>query len=385
MFILFLYFSIYELAQRYEIQLDFIDSNLHFIERTVPLYEQAKMTSVKDLKDYIEVHDFMDEEIGVEQKEDFTDYLHRKMPCQLKIDGKKKQYYDDARSTSTNVKAPPLVPFPEFIFDETFLDGKLSISDRDDNKDFRDGDFQDAYVNDIFPEETKSSSKFREAYNINFSSTEETAMSKSVCLEKKQKRKPLRGVDGKFIKQNDIALEHDIRNSNEDRCIKQTEMISTDNSENENTLPEISDICNLNNTSVFSDFTKIKIGHNDESESGSKVFGVAMDETFHTFDKKTENAFKLFKPFKDYWMYHCNFSRVKPKNFELFEKTLPRSFRWLLNECASIIEMSPEDLYEEICLVEAYYANVSEQLEICTNANNDNRNQTHFDAILKRW
>ncbi|XP_032675536.1 TATA box-binding protein-associated factor RNA polymerase I subunit B isoform X2 [Odontomachus brunneus] len=379
--------SIYELAQRYEIQLDFIDSNLHFIEKTVPLYEQAKMTSVKDLKDYIEIHDFMNEEIEVEQKEDFTDYLHKKMPCQLKIDEKKKQYYNDAQSTNINVKAPLLLSFSEFIFDETFSDGKLSILDTNDNKDFTDGDSQDAYVNDTFLEETKLSSKFCKAYNINFSSTEKTAMSKNVCFKKKQKRKPMKGVDGKFIKQNDIALEHDVKNVSQDHsinCIKQTKMISANNSEIENTLPEIPDICNLNNTFMYSDFTKIKIGHDDQPENG-KVFGVTMDETFHTFNKRTENALRLFRPFKDYWMYHCNFSRVKPKNFELFERTLPRSFRWLLNECASIVEMSPEDLYEEICLVEAYYTNVSEKLEICTNANDDNHNKTHFNAIMKRW
>lgn len=370
LFLFLSYFSIYELAQQHEIQLDLVDLNLHFIEKTVPFYEQAKMGSVKDLKDYIEVYDFMEVNIEDDQKEDFTDYLHRKMSCQLKIDEEKRQYYNNTQNVNTNMKTP-LASFNEFIFDETFPDGKLSIPDRDDKN------FQDTYVNDVSHEET-TLSKFREMYNVNFSNTEEMAMLKNVRLEKKQKRKPLRGADGKFVKQNDT--EHNSEDSNGDYCTKQTEV---DNFEIKNIPPKTPDICNVNNTSVFNDFMKIKIRNNDQLENNSKIFGITIDKSSHKFDDKKENSFRLFRAFKDYWMYNCNFSRVKPKNFELFEKMLPRSFRWLLNECANVVEMSLEDLYEEVCLVETYYVNVSEQLEIRTNVNNCN--QMHFNAVLKRW
>ncbi|XP_014467239.1 PREDICTED: TATA box-binding protein-associated factor RNA polymerase I subunit B [Dinoponera quadriceps] len=373
--------SIYDLARRYEIQLNFIDSNLHFIEKTVPFYEQMKMASIKDLKDCVEIYDYMEEEIrSDEQKADFNDYLHKKIPCQLKIDIKKKQYYDEA--CNTNVKIPPLVSPTEFIFHETFVDGKLSISDRNDNGDFKDADSQDTHVNDIFLEEAKSSSlsKFCKIYNLNLSDTEKTAMTKNVCLEKKQKRRSLRGTDGKFVKQNNVLLEQNIDNSNEDRthCTEQTKANPYIHKVIENILPEILDICNLNDTLMFNDIAKIEVGHDNQPENSRKIVEVAMDKFSYILDKKTDDTFKLFRPFKDYWMYRCNFSRVKPKNFELFEKTLPRSFRWLLNECASVVEMSSEDLYEEVCLVEAYYANVSDQLEIRTNAKIEN-------AILKKW
>lgn len=344
------------------------------------------MANVKDLKDYVETYDFMEEEIENEQKEDFTDYLHRKIPCQFKIDAKKKQYYDDICSTDTNVcvKTPLLTSSIEFIFGETLADGRLLIPDRDDNE-----DFQNACINNTFLDNMRSLLKFREAYNINLSNSEEIAILQNLCLEKKQKHKPLRGADGKFIKQNDIPLEHSIKNSNEGNCTKQAEAIplihTVNNFETKNILPDISDISNLSDTFMFNDFREIDIGYNDQPENCSKAFEVVMDKSFHTLGKKTNNTLKLFRPFKDYWMYRCTFSRVKPKNFELFEKMLPRSFRWLLNECASVIEMSPEDLYEEVCLVEAYYANVSEQLEIHTNANAGNRKEAHFDAILKRW
>lgn len=368
---------------------------MHFIEKTVPLYELAKMASIKNLKDYIEVHDFVEEKIGSEQNEDFTDYLHRKMPCQLKIDTKKRQYYDDTCGTNPDVKTGavlhPLASSTEFIFDEIFPDGKLSIpqTDRDDNE-----DIQDARVNDIFSKESRSPlSKYHEAYNVNLTNTEETAMSKKLRLEKKQKRKPLRGEDGKFIKQNNISLKHiDIDDSSGDHCTMQTETIqyihthAVEKFEMESILPDIPDnIYNSSSISMSDDFCNVETGHNDQSENCSKIFDVSVDKSFRTLDGKADNTLRLFRPFKDYWMYRCTFSRVKSKNFELFEKTLPRSFRWLLNECASVVEMSTEDLYEEVCLVEAYYANVSEQREVCTNGNAENRNQAYFNAVLKIW
>ncbi|EFN87076.1 hypothetical protein EAI_04977 [Harpegnathos saltator] len=337
-----------------------------------------KVNSINDLKNYIEVHDFMEEKIRDEQKEDFIDYLHRKIPCQFKIDAKKKYYYNDTRTTNINVKASPLT-LTEFIFNETSSDGKLSIPDDNDNE-----DFQDDCIN-IFSEETKSSlSKFCEAYNINFSNTERTTISENLCLGKKRKRKLLRDTNGKFVKQNDIPLKHSIENLTENYCVKQTETIPGDNLEVKDILLEIPDICNSSDTSMFSDHTKIEVEH-DQSENCSEAFKIAMDKSFYTIDNETDKTLRLFKPFKDYWMYHCNFSRVKSKNFELFEKTLPRSFRWLLNECASVIEMSPEDLYEEVCLIETYYTNLSEQMEVHTNTNFENRNQAYFNRILKRW
>lgn len=153
------------------------------------------------------------------------------------------------------------------------------------------------------------------------------------------------------------------------------------------------------NAPVFDNFIKTDIGNGymysadvcDQSEKSCKVLESIIDESLSTSDKKlNDSILRLFRPFKDYWMYHCNFSRVKAKNFELLEKMLPRSFRWLLNECASVVEMSTEDLYEEVCLVEAYYAYAYalEQSKIYSSSASKSENcnnQAYTNAILRNW
>lgn len=394
------HFSIYKLlTSQHDIQLDSVDSNLHFIEKTVPLFEQTKIASVKDLKDDIVVEDFMAENMKcVARKEDYTDYLHKKIPCRFKIDIKKRQYYNDTRNTMTDVKVPPLVNESalvnaEFIFNEIFPDGKLLISNRcPDNDESTDDDI---CLKDIVPGQMELSlSKFHKVYNTNLSSTEKRAMFKDSSWSKKRKRKLVRNMRGKFVKQNDtyLNMERESSPNKNDYCAEENQVISAaDTSEIENIMPEISDILNLSiNASVFDNFIQIESGYgmNDQSEKPCKVLESIIESLF-TSDKKPNNIFTLFRPFKDYWMYHCNFSRVKPKNFELLEKMLPRSFRWLLNECASVVEISTEDLYEEVCLVEAYYAYASEQSKTyssnATSKTENCNNQAYVNAILRKW
>lgn len=87
-------------------------------------------------------------------------------------------------------------------------------------------------------------------------------------------------------------------------------------------------------------------------------------------------------------MYHCIFSRVKGKNFELFEKELPENFLWLLKECASIVEMTTEDLYEEVCLVEGYHMNILKSKKSKDDADYeffDCRTKLYSTNTLKKW
>ncbi|EGI63334.1 PREDICTED: TATA box-binding protein-associated factor RNA polymerase I subunit B isoform X1 [Acromyrmex echinatior] len=389
---------IHKLTSHYDIQIDSIDSNLHFIEKIVPVFEQTKIASIKDLKDEITIEDFMeDDKKCVERKENFIDYILKEIPCQFKIDVKKKQYYDD---TIVHMKAPPLASAltNEFIFHEILPDGKLSIPNRyldgDESQDDNESK-DDACLQNIAPQQMiLSLSKFCKAYNINLSSTEKKAILINSSQQKKQKRQLVRNSFGKFVKQTDTSLNMEKRSPNkDDNYMKQIEIISTNISGIENMLPEVSDILNLSaNASIFDNFIKLEneYGMNDQSkkETFNKIkLDSIIDESI--MDKRlNSNILRLFKPFKDYWMYHCNFSRVKSKNFEVLEKMLPRSFRWLLNECASNIEMSTEDLYEEVCLVEAYYAYVSEESKIysCpTNKNENCNNQAYINSVLKKW
>ncbi|KYN10880.1 L-asparaginase [Trachymyrmex cornetzi] len=388
-----------KLISHYDIQIDSIDSNLHFIEKIVPVFEQTKIASIKDLKGEITIEDFMENDKKcVERKEDFIDYLLKEIPCQFKIDVKRKQYYDD---TIIHMKAPLLASAltNEFIFHEILPDGKLSIPGRcldgDESQDDNESKDDDACLQNIVSQQTVLSlSKFCKAYNINLSSTEKKAILINSSQPKKQKRKLVRNSFGKFAKQTDTSLNIEKKSPNkDDNYMEQTEIISTDISGIENILPEVSDILNLSaNASIFDNFIKLEneYGMNDQSEKETRnkiKLESIIDESIMN-KRLNSNILRLFKPFKDYWMYHCNFSRVKSKNFEILEKMLPRSFRWLLNECASNIEMSTEDLYEEVCLVEAYYAYVSEESKIysCpTNKSENCNNQAYINAVLKKW
>lgn len=361
------------------------------------------MASVKDLKaDNIIEDYFMEEDMKcVERKEDFTDYLHKNIPCQLKIDVKKRQYHDDIRNTITNMRAYEKstsalasASANEFIFTEILPDGKLSIPDRYPDDDVVSKD-DDACLNGVVSEQTELLlSKFCKAYNTHLSSTEKKAMFKDLSWSKKQKRKLVRNVHGKFVKQNDTSLSSMESPSKGDYCAEEAEIISADTFEIENILPEISDILNSStNASVFDNFIKLESGYGvgNQSEKPCKALESIIAESLFISNEKSnsDNIVRLFRPFKDYWMYHCNFSRVKSKNFELLEKMLPRSFRWLLNEGASIVEMSTEDLYEEVCLVEAYYAYITlEQSKIYSSATSKSENcnnRAYINAILKKW
>lgn len=378
---LLFYFSIHELALRYDIKLDIIDSNMHFFEKMVSFFEQPKIASIKDLKDKIVVHDFMEEKVECsEKKEDFTDYLHKKMPGQFKIDLQKKQYYNEIRNKTTDIDSASLAISDEFIFNETFADGKLLIPDMDNN-DSED----DEYDSKDILEKKKLLSEFCKTYNINLSTTEKAHMFENSNLWKPELR--FRDAYDRFIKQNDVFL--GIQNPHEDNnYTEQAGMAVAENFDSKDGLPEISDILNLSDLSVLNDLMKTEVECDDLLENCSKLSESAIDKSFYVSNDKANNTLRLFRPFKNYWMYNCKFSCVRLKNFELLEKMLPRSFRWLLNECASILEMSTEDLYEEVCLIEAYYANIPEQSKKHTSSATGDENcsnTAYINTILSKW
>jgi len=377
---------------QYDISLNIIDSNLHFIEKTVPFFEQTKMDDVKDLRNDIEVESSLEENMKTsEEKESFIEYLYKKIPCQLKIDIEKKQYYDNICNRIINTKdPPPTVPCSdEFIFNDVLPNGKLSIPDKIDHNKSKDDDI---YSKDQSKETKLLLSQFCKAYNTNFLSTEEEALLGNLDQIKKHKRKILRDrQSGKFIKQNDDShCAESIKEDYEDDIAKILAESCKD-LKIENVLSDVSNMDDNLNMDYFDDLLKEEIKHDNQSERYEEMFKLPTDNSDPLFaQSETElyvDTLKLYRPFTNYWMYHCNFSRVKSKNFELFEKMLPRSFRWLLNECANIIEMSTEDLYEEVCLIETYYACILEQIENASTADsNANDNQAKIkNAILKKW
>lgn len=75
-------------------------------------------------------------------------------------------------------------------------------------------------------------------------------------------------------------------------------------------------------------------------------------------NKNNREELFLFRPFNQYWMYRCDFKEMLRQSMRMVERDFPANFRWLLHECAHIIEMHPEELYEEVCYIERYQADV---------------------------
>lgn len=98
----------------------------------------------------------------------------------------------------------------------------------------------------------------------------------------------------------------------------------------------------------------------------------------------------LFIPYKQYWLLRISgFHETIHKHFRLLEREFPANFRWLFRECVNIIEVTPQVLYREICLVESYYTDVlapDEHMEKCEEYNTkfyrSKSNRTH---ITRRW
>lgn len=378
--------SLIELAMKCDIELEIINSNIHFVEKNVPQFEQPRMPSIEELKQLVDVQDDLKDqhEFG---SENVNEYLHAKIPCTMKFDAIKKQYYDNVIKDLESVHIGN-----NFTFTEILPNGKLAIptdSDTEDEKEISN------YTNNIDSETMFLEKKMYDKYNLQLSQTEKESIFKSNTMKKVRSKIQLeRNAKGQFIKRNALSINIE---KNDDDFLSDTENINFHNSIQTNVANEIySNVKNSEEELFLPECISINDINIDNIDLKSDTFNIndylnLSDITFfNDIDKKESIAHKkyqFFRPFKDYWMYHCIFSRVKSKNFTIFEKVLPRTFRWLLNECALIVEMSTEDLYEEICLIESYHSYV---LKSCTFKNNNCNNvdtisKSQLNFILNKW
>ncbi|XP_031774027.1 LOW QUALITY PROTEIN: TATA box-binding protein-associated factor RNA polymerase I subunit B [Apis florea] len=373
--------SLIELAMKCDIELEIIDSNVHFVEKNVPQFEQPRMPSIEELKQLVDVQDDLknQHELG---NESVNEYLHAKIPCTMKFDVVKKQYYDNGIKDLENIYVAN-----NFTFTEILPNGKLAIPTDSDTEDEEE---VSNYINNIDPKTMFLENKIYDKYNLQLSQAEKDSIFKSNTMKKigskKFKIQLERNTKGQFIKGNTLSINDDEKNEND--FLSDTENINFHNSIQTNVknnkeqlfLSEcisINDI-NIDNIDLKSDTFNI----NEYLNLSDITFFNDIDEKKSIVHKK----YQFFRPFKEYWMYHCIFSRVKSKNFAVFEKVLPRTFRWLLNECALIVEMSTEDLYEEICLIESYHSYV---LKSCAfksnNCNVDTISKSQLNFISNKW
>ncbi|XP_043460845.1 TATA box-binding protein-associated factor RNA polymerase I subunit B [Leptopilina heterotoma] len=321
-----------QLASQCDIELKIIDTNLHFVEKQVSEYNDRLVLSKESLSETVLIKDPKNDKI---KSESLFDYLHRKVDSNVSVNHTKKKYYDTMKFSS-NME---LESNDEFNFDQVEHDGKLLIQIDSDS----DNEELNKFVSeiDLTSSDNIAEKEFRKAYNLTLSKHEEKATfeSKTILSKRRQVEKIYhRNERGRFTKIEEKMGE-----------IKEEEEEASGSNENE--LTDDPEILNLK------DFIK---------------------------NRNVKNRCVSFRPYKDYWMYNCLFSRMRLNNFELFEKELPISFRWLLRVCADTIEMSELDLYEEVCLVEAYCTHI-------LNSNNEKGdsqntvNKKYLNSVLQKW
>ncbi|XP_033308261.1 TATA box-binding protein-associated factor RNA polymerase I subunit B isoform X2 [Bombus bifarius] len=378
--------ALVELAAKCGIELEIVDSNVHFLEKNVPPFEQPRMPNINELKQLIDVQDDLQDEEA--KSESVNDYLHAKTPCSIKFDTIKNQYYDSTVSTmkdSANVFAGN-----DFTFTETLPNGKLAIPVDSDSE-----NEEDLGSNGL-DQRTLLENKLRDKYNIHLSLAEKEAIHKSNGMKKTHSKESKiqlkRNTKGQFIKGSAAPIKIEKSDAeffaatenvnlcdNIDTSVINDKHIEVGSTEkNQLLFPE-----NINISDISIDDININIDNFDINNylNFSDISFFNQNDTLAPVSSKETTVVKekdiFFKPFTEYWMYDCIFSRVKSKNFAIFEKSLPRTFRWLLNECALIVEMSTEDLYEEVCLIENYHSHIS------NSSTSDSSERTNIDPISK--
>ncbi|XP_014600234.1 PREDICTED: TATA box-binding protein-associated factor RNA polymerase I subunit B [Polistes canadensis] len=413
-----------QLAAQCNINLIIVNSRSHFINKIVPYFERNKMQEVSKLKEDVQICDFNEsEEENIKKIENFVSYIDKNIPCYTRVDNTKLQYFDDVRNSlkmNTNFNHND---HNDFIFGDVLPDGKLLIPEEneatsdDDVLHFKDTIKQKPDTMDI---------DFYQKYNIQLTQYEQESILKPQELESiedfmKRKMHRYRNSKGQFMKASEVQklmnsynfikpnlidnlnfydlhnftginldndnLDNDNLDNNDLDSFNDLEMslfkVPCDISKNEEKIFDRkynfnSDLNNMNN---YFDLSDISILNDDILEQNLDIdeTKLILKNDIDSSEQESENM-KFFCPCEDYWMYHCIFSRVKAKNFELFEKVLPRSFRWLLNECANVLEMTTEELYEEICTIENFYSQI-------LNPNNvfDHFTRIHRSLIISKW
>ncbi|XP_044594910.1 TATA box-binding protein-associated factor RNA polymerase I subunit B [Cotesia glomerata] len=133
--------------------------------------------------------------------------------------------------------------------------------------------------------------------------------------------------------------------------------------------------------------------NDDSSDDEVSILAESIDSRPDANQKDSlpeKELLTLFIPYKQYWLLRISgFHETMLKHFRLLEREFPANFRWLFRECVNIIEVAPQVLYKEICLVESYYTDVlapDEHMEKCEEYNTkwfrSKCNRTH---ITRRW
>lgn len=366
------------------------------MNKLVPQFEKLKMPSLAEWNATVTVRSSADEkERNNDDNESLSNYLENKVPQKFELNKIKQSYYDriqnklaaDNRHNENEISTASFKLRKsddefDFGFEDITADGKLLIpcsnySDSASESPTNSGSnncineteetiFYKKY-NLQFPHCLKYSSnndldeEISQSQNASMSPNENIERTQSFSQRFRNKKsakspKLTRDSQGRFVQEHSIAARVEpvvYKSPRKRKPFSKKENSKSTNSEDCDFLIE-------NEEPFFSE-----VSGDPESDSNFSE--------------------KLFVSSTDYWMYHCVFSHVKSKNFEYFETELPVSFQWLLNECADVVEMSTEDLYEQVCLVETYFAHVLKPENVKHRSYDSKNNQIKIRQCKKKW
>ncbi|XP_058793595.1 TATA box-binding protein-associated factor RNA polymerase I subunit B [Phymastichus coffea] len=375
-----------ELASQCGIELNIVDRSLQYLEKIVPPFEQPRMPSLKTLSELVEVENSsLNIETKLPKSESLLDYSHKTRPCKMKINFENLKQLNTVRH-----KVPELDETfnleEDSGFDQILPDGRLKIFENSDSDNEVSEVELEAHEFNWTDTSCLLKPEFSVKYNIKLYNHEiDSILNAKTIL--KDKYIPVRDKTGKFVK----VASRNLRRNQKSFSKTETEQ-AEESSEDENKVPKRrakrKKSKDISQNIVEDDLTQNPIDCLDLADSDISIL---QDDNYE--NKNLENApmndtETLFRPYKNYWMYHGIFSRVKNKNFELFERELPENFLWLLNECASIVEMTTEDLYEEVCLIEAYHFNILKSKESKDDIDYefyDCKSKSYSNNILNKW
>lgn len=368
-------------------KLQIADRSLHYLEKIVPPFEQPRMPTAKELSELVEIKTPVLSEYHANSKtENLLDYSHRNRACKLKVNFENFKHY-----SLVCVKPLELDETLDLNEDSCFgrilPDGRLDINVQTDSED------------ESFPKNGNRSKsvdwtdnncllddEFCKKYNIKLYNHEIDSLL-NVKKPLKEKHTPIRDGTGKFVKRTKRSL----REHNKSLRKKEFKRIVNCSSSEEDSppRPRVNRKKTKNSSRNESEDEVVEVPIDCFDFSDSDVSILQDDDVIEETNlSSVDNGETFLRPYKDYWMYHCIFSRVKGKNFDLFEKELPENFRWLLNECADVVEMAAEDLYEEVCLIEAYHLNILKAKGSKNDGDyelHDCKSKSYANNVLNKW
>ncbi|XP_034945300.1 TATA box-binding protein-associated factor RNA polymerase I subunit B [Chelonus insularis] len=370
--------SLVALAAESNIELNYVDISPHFVEKVVPIFKPLLLPDIKNqranninnepIKVVTPSTDSKANSLKFVKSDDPSEYLHRKHPGQIFIDSKKQRLFKKMQILEKNNKKYEDVEVDDFEFDQVNPDGKLKIPNDED---------------DIGEEESTNAEKAKltdleKNYKLILSNFEKQIMLGPVENPWEEERKfwHQERLRGRYVKKSKI-----VKNKTENMTKKKEVdeiKIEDNNTSNGDTMEVVEEASDSN--PVASDSDELLILAENIKPKQNTSNNSTLEHEQMTF----------FRPFKEYWLRRCqHFSHIFPQHFRLLERNLPVNFRWLLHECAHVIEMTVEGLYEEVCLVESYFGYVfpkNNDLEKCKKYKTENyRSEAYRSSIRNKW